>query len=402
MGAKKLKVGIIGVGGRGEGSFATLMTHREDTEIVAFCDLNPERMKAAAALLKIKPRYYLTPADMLAKEDLDAAVITTPDFCHAEHASAALNAGVNVLIDKPLATTVEGCRQVIAAAKKSKKVALMGFNLRHSPALKRLKEIVAAGTLGNIFLIENREFYDGGKTYMSRWNRQYKCSGGLWIHKGSHDFDVFNWLLDFPRPLKVSATAGVNVLNADHLPFEKEKGKKPGPCCSECYYAKKCPDFYDLGIRETMWTGAAKKRDNYAKDTCMYLSDKDTHDNGIAIVEYANGARASHLECFVTSFTDRLYTVVGDKGQAEVSLHDLTILIRPRWSRETILHKVPPVIGGHGGADPSLVDDFVKICRGEKENTSTLEHGMLSTAVGQAAELSWREDRVVFVKELLK
>lgn len=395
----KLKIGIIGAGSRGIQAFGLSLSGREDTEIVALCDPNAVRAKAGAEELEGEQNIYETVEAMLEAENLDAAVITSPDFCHADNAVAVLNKGVNVLIDKPLATTVKDCKRVIEAAKKADKIALMGFNLRHSPALKKLKAIIEAGTLGKIFLIENREFYDGGRTYMSRWNGKFECSGGLWIHKGSHDFDVFNWLLDFPKAKFVSATAGVNVFNPEHIPFDLKDGVPVGPTCSKCAYKTTCPDMYD--VSGDAWSENAKAVDGYSKDLCMYTSDTNVHDNGIAIVEYENGARASHMECFVTSRSDRLYTVVGELGQAEVSLHDRTVLIRPRWTQETILHKLPEVTGGHGGADTFLVESFIDVIKGTRPASSTLEHGLLSTAVGQAAEIASRENRTVFMSELM-
>lgn len=394
----KMRIGIIGAGSRGIQAFGLSLCDREDTEIVALCDPNLVRARVGANKLKGEQKLFESADAMLDAEKLDAVVITSPDFTHEENAVVALNKGVNVLIDKPLATTVNGCQNVIKAAEKAGKIALMGFNLRHSPALIRLKEIVEQGTLGRIFLIENREFYDGGKTYMARWNRKYECSGGLWIHKGSHDFDIFNWLLGFPKAKCVSATAGMSVLTPENIPFELKNGPT-GPTCAECAYKKTCRDVND--VPGEAWGKEANKVDGYSKDLCIYTSDKDVHDNGIAIVEYENGVRCSHMECFVTSQTDRLYTVVGDRGQAEVSLHDRTILIRPRWSQETILHEIPEVLGGHGGADTFLVDSFIDVIKGVRPATSTLEHGLLSTAIGQAAELASRENRTVFINELM-
>jgi predicted dehydrogenase len=296
---------------------------------------------------------------------------------------AVLKKGMNVLIDKPLATTVKGCKEIIKAAEDSGKTVMIGFNLRHDPTLKRLKKLIDDGVLGKVFLVENREFYDGGKTYMSRWNRKYELSGGLWVHKGSHDFDVCQWLLGFPTPVKVSACAGVNILNEENLPFETEEGKPAGPTCSACAYKDICPDYHyrETGLPEE-WGEEATKVDNYHKDLCMYLSDKNTHDNGFSIVEYDNGSRASHMECFITPFSDRMYTVVGDK--------------------EIDTYKIPEISGGHGGADPGLVSSFIDIIKGSSSNTSTAEHGMMSTAVGQAAEISCRENRTVFIEELMK
>ena len=400
MSKNKFRVGIIGAGTRGVESFGLAIVKRNDAQVVALCDPNQVRMEFAAKTLGLKLNFYTSVKTMIATEKLDAVIITSPDFCHESNAVEALSSGVNVLIDKPLATTVKGCKNIIGAAEKAGKVIMMGFNMRHHAVLKKMKKLIFEGVLGRVFLIENREFYDGGRTYMSRWNRLYSKGGGLWIHKGSHDFDIFNWFLDFPKPVKVSAFAGVDVLNPQNIPFAVKPGVPVGPTCHQCPYADICPDIYRIDdIQNSSWGDRAVAVDGYSKDLCMYTSDKDTHDNGIAIVEYENGAKASHLECFVTSISDRLYTIVGDLGQAEVSLGKRIITIRPRWSQEVVTHFIPEVMGGHGGADPMLIDSFFKVIKGEEKNTSTTEHGMWSTAIGQAAEISRREERTVKLDE---
>jgi predicted dehydrogenase len=400
---ENLKFGIIGAGSRGIAAFGEIIKKHPGAELVALCDPNPVRMKEGARILGLELNFYGSITEMIKQEKLDAVVITSPDFYHEENAVEALKSGINVLIDKPLATTVKGCRNIIETAEKTGKVIMIGFNLRHNAVLKRLKSIISAGTVGDVFLLENREFYDGGRTYMSRWNRSYAKCGGLWIHKGSHDFDVFQWLLDFPKPVKVSSFAGINVLNPEHIPFEVAPGTKVGPTCHQCAYGDICPDKYTIAdIQNSPWKDEAVAVDGYAKDLCMYTSDKDNHDNGIAMVEYENGIRASHLECFITPINDRLYTIVGTLGQIEASLTKRTIKVFPRWSSEVVTYEIPEEEGGHGGADPKLVDYFIKVLRGELPNGSTAEHGMWSTAVGQAAEIARRESRVVEIKELFE
>ena len=399
---KKLKIAIIGTGTRGINCFGEILRKRDDVEISALCDTNLVRVKAAAEILKINANCYTSISEMAAKEVLDGVIITTPDNEHFNCAMQALKSGWNVLIDKPLATNTADCKKLIEEAKKSSKTLMIGFNLRHSEVLKRLKSLIEDGTLGKVFLAENREFYDGGKTYMARWNRSFAKTGGLWIHKGSHDFDIFNWLLGFPKPLRVSAFASVNVLNDTHVPFELEDGKTPGPNCNVCAYQDKCKDKFVLSDEEVkLWGEDAAAVDGYVKNLCMYLSEKDNHDNGVAIVEYENNIKVSLLESFIGNKTDRLYTIVGDKAIAEVSLHNCTITITPRWGGEIVTYKVPIPAGTHGGADPGLVDTFCKVVSGEVSSTSTAEHGMLSTALGQAAEISRREHRMVEMSELL-
>lgn len=399
---KKAKIAIIGTGSRGILCFGKLLVSNPGAEIAALCDTNLVRAKHATELLDINVPLYDSVEAMAAKEKLDGVIITTPDYTHFEISRKCLENNWNVLVDKPLATKVNDCRTLIALAEEKKLTLMIGFNLRHHPVLKKLKTFIDQGVLGKIFVAENREFYDGGRTYMSRWNRLCANTGSLWIHKGSHDFDVFNWLLDFPKALRVSAFSTINALSPDKIPFELKDGIEPGPRCAVCAYHDQCKDRYDIhDMEKILWQDDAIAVDGYMKDRCMYLSDKDTHDNGIAMVEYENGIKISHFECFIGSRNDRLFSIVGDRAIAEVSLENRSITITPRWGNgEAVTHTIQQIEGGHGGADPALVEAFVKVIHGEQQANSTALHGMLASAIGQAAEISRREHRTVEMSEL--
>lgn len=399
----KFKFGIVGIGNRGLYCFGELLKNHPEAEIAALCDTNSYRLNYAREKLQLQSNLYSSLDEMLATEKLDAVIITTPDFYHEECAVKAIRANCNVLVDKPLATSVKACQHIISEAQNAGKVLMVGFNMRHHPVLKKIKEMIDDGIVGRIFLMENREFYDGGRTYMSRWNRFYEKCGGLWIHKGSHDFDIFQWLMNFPKPVRVNAFADVSVLNPQNLPFELENNIEPGPNCHKCHYAGVCKDRFTFDSGEDgQWGEKASALDGYEKDTCMYLSEKNNHDNGIAMVEYDNGARASHMECFITSMTDRKYTICGTKGQIEASLEERKIVFHPRWSQDIMTWTLPvdPAGEGHGGADFNLINSFIDILAGRAQNTTTFEQGMMSTAVGQAAELSRRQHRQVEISEL--
>jgi predicted dehydrogenase len=340
---------------------------------------------------------------MLTNEALDGFIVTTPDYLHADYVVAGLEAGIkSVLVDKPLATTVEGCLRVISAMKASGGQVSIGFNMRHIPFIAKVKELIEDGAIGQLMLIENREFYDGGRTYMARWNRRSQWSGGLWIHKGSHDFDVFNWWNSQGNPLRVSASAGVNALRADKIPFAVQDDVPVGPNCSACAYKAICPDYSAPVGGMELFNEATSNADGYVQDLCVYLSDKDTHDNGIALVEYDNNVRASHMECFVCNFTDRFYTIVGDRGTLMGHLgNPAQIELRPRWGENKI---IPVPIAGnddHGGSDPFLLDNFLKSIRREASSSSTVRDGLRAVAVGEAAEISWRNGRMVDIAELV-
>lgn len=412
----KIKIGIIGAGGRGIMAFGKNFQNLfpEQTQLAAVADPNPERAAAGLEHLGVQAEIYTDYQAMLARKDLDAVVITTPDHLHEEHCIAALKQGKHVLVDKPLAISAAACLRVIEAAEKANRLLYMGFNLRHNVVLQRIKYFLSSGQLGCLFSLHAVEYYDGGRTYMARWNRLKKYTGGLFIHKGSHDFDIINWFMQPARPVRVSCFANVFTLKPEGLPFKTRPGVQVGPTCSTCPYQKECPDVNlvavkpqnspldtSLASRYRMFDNQTAQRDGYHKDLCIYYSDKDTHDQGAAIVEYDNGATAMHSECFVTSLTDRLYRLDGTLGHMEASLKQYQIEIRPRWSKDQTMHKLHPEAGGHGGADPKMCAEFLDcLTKGTQPSASALD-GIWSVAIGEACELSRSEKRMVEISEVL-
>ncbi|MDF2441072.1 MAG: hypothetical protein JWN98_2056 [Abditibacteriota bacterium] len=400
---KAVRIGLIGAGGRGINCFGKLLAACDDAQLVAVAEPNDVRLEAAALRLDHKFRTYGSAQAMLQSEILDGVIVTTPDYLHADYVVAALQAGVpHVLVDKPLATTIEGCLRVTRAMQETGGRVAIGFNMRHLPFIAKVKALIEDGAIGELMIIENREFYDGGRTYMARWNRRYELSGGLWVHKGTHDFDVFNWWNAKGNPVRVSASAGINALRADKIPFAVQDDVPVGPNCSVCAYKEICPD-YALPIGgPQLFNAQTSAADGYVQDLCVFLSDKNTHDNGIALVEYDNNVRASHMECFVCNFTDRLYTIIGDRGTLMGNLANPSqIELRPRWGENML---IPVDVAGkdeHGGADPLLLDNFIAAIQNKAPGSSTVRDGIRAVAVGQAAELSWRNRRMVEIAELV-
>jgi predicted dehydrogenase len=403
----KIRIGIIGAGGRGIFSFGHMFSNEFNGEVQVAALGEPNRARAQAALTHLREpaEIHTTPEDVCERKDLDAVVVTTPDYLHEHYAVLALKRGKHVLVDKPLATTGRGCLRVIAAARRSKKLLYMGFNMRHDPVVHQLKQLVSAGTLGAIFSMQAIEYYNGGRTYMARWNRLKKFSGGLFIHKGSHDFDVINWIMGQARPVRVSCFASVFTLNPKGLPFKTRRGIRPGPRCPLCPYFKECPDRSPFTQappgQKALFDETTAKFDGYYRDTCIYLSEKDTHDQGIAIVEYDNGATASHSEYFVTAKTSRQYLVEGTLGHADANLETRRIEILPRWSTNRIVHEISSIPGGHGGADPQMCAEFIRCIRKGLRPTASGIDGAWSVAIGEACERSRAEHRLVAIAEVL-
>ena len=398
----KLRIGIIGAGGRGTGLGSRL---KPPAEVVAFADPNAVRARASMERIGIEADIHEDAEELCKRSDIDAVIITTPDYLHEEHAVLALKHKKHVFLDKPLATTVAGCLHILEASLQAKKLLYMGFNLRHQPVVRRLKKLADDGRFGEIFLIYAMLRYCGGRTYLSRWNRLKKFSGGLWVHKGSHDIDVINYLMGRVRPVRVSCTASIFAFRPDRLPFETRPGVEPGPTCDVCPYKEECPDaYFRFQPDSPLFSDEAAQADGYHRDLCMYLSDKDTHDQGAAIVEYENGATAVYSQCFATPMKTacRRYFIDGTGGHAEADIHQThDIRFCPRWSGDPITCEVERESGGHDGADPKMLSNFIACLQSGERPLANAVAGIWSVAMGVAAEISREEKRVVELSELM-
>ena len=149
----KLRVGIIGCGWIAEAHLKEYL-NMPDVEVVAFADLVPGKAEAFAKKNGAGGRYYLSHADMLDNEELDAVSICTYNCTHAECAIYALNKGINVLLEKPMCVTTEEALAIRKAEKASGKVLSIGFQPRFSPNMKMVKKICQPGELGKIYYIQ--------------------------------------------------------------------------------------------------------------------------------------------------------------------------------------------------------------------------------------------------------
>lgn len=403
----RLGLGIIGAGSRGMQSFAATFCrhHADSTRLVALADPNPVRARGGLAWLGIEADVHEGADELVARDDIDAVVVTSPDHLHAEHVVAALGRGKHVFVDKPLATTTEGCLRCIEAARRADRLLYMGFNLRHQVKVRQLHRMAREGAFGDIFSIQAIEYYNGGRTYFSRWNRLKQNTGGLWIHKGSHDFDVINHLMGTHRPARVACFAGLFTFKRERLPFEPDPGVEPGPTCNDCAYQERCPDKYVIPpsaetASGSMFNPSTAAVDKYHKNLCMYLSDKDAHDQGFTIIEFDNGATAQHFECFATPVDGRVYVVDGTEAHAETDRGN-TVRFYPRWSRDEVVHNLREPEGGHGGADPVMIREFLDCVRTGRRPTASGIDGTWSVAVGVAAEKARAERRVVEISAVL-
>ncbi len=391
-----IRFGIIGVGNRGIRTFGRHFrgAYADRAELVALADLDPHRLGVAARMLGVD-RTYDSHSQLIQDAGVDAVVITTPDYTHAEIALEAMHAGKHVICEKPVATTIADANRLLQAGRRFGKSFQVDFVLRYAPFFKRMRDAIVDGRIGQPLFaaaVDNR----AGSGYFRSWRRLRKYSGGLLNHKSGHSLDILNWMLD-GIPAAVSATGGI----AHYGPRDWA-----GDYCSSCAVAEICPEYVDIsqGLMGELFHGAAIRGDSKT-DVCVYNSDKDTVDHASLNVEYQGGQRASYGLCLFAPYNQRELGVMGAEGKLEGREGDdrvrLTLRASGRLrsaggyrgqpgSDDYLLVDQPGgegVAGGHGG-DVGLLDDWIAAFEGDRDPVADLEAGYWSAVLGIAAEES--------------
>jgi UDP-N-acetylglucosamine 3-dehydrogenase len=177
-----LNVGVIGIGNMGK--HHARVYSELGANLVAVSDVNEEIGKETAARLKCK--FYRDYNEMLNNENLDAVSIVVPNYLHKEVALACINKGVDVLIEKPIANTIEDAKEIISAAEKANVKVAVGHIERFNPAVLKLKDMLREGWLGKIVSVVIRR--------VGLYPSQLKDANVV-TDLAIHDIDVLNFLL---------------------------------------------------------------------------------------------------------------------------------------------------------------------------------------------------------------
>ncbi len=126
---------------------------------------------------------------------MDAVFITSPDYVHYEHTKFAIEQGVNVYLEKPMAINIDDCVSLIKLTEQHQVKLMVGHNLRYMPYVQKMKEIIDSGIIGDVVNIWVRHFISyGGDAFFRDWHAERSKSCSLLLHKGCHDIDAIHYL----------------------------------------------------------------------------------------------------------------------------------------------------------------------------------------------------------------
>ena len=351
----KIKVGIIGVGNIAECHINGYL-HNPDVELYAFCDINEKRLKAKGEKYGVT-RLFTDKDEMLKLKEIDAVSVCTWNAAHAECSIAALNAGKNVLCEKPMAMNAEQALAMQAAAEKSGKLLMIGFVRRYGNDCKILKDFIDNGYMGDIYYTK--------ATYLRRngcpggwFGDKSRSGGGPLIDLGVHVIDLTRYLAGCPKPVSVFG-ATFNKL-----------GNRPG--------IKKDPGFYR------------------ASDTGKDIFDVE--DFASAMVRYDNGMVLSIEAAFSLNLKSDTGTIelFGTKAGAKLS-PELEIFTNMNGYMTNVQLTMPTALSFEGLFE-NEINHYIDCVKNGTECVSPAKDGVMLMKILDAIYKSGRTGHEVMIE----
>ncbi|QCO99757.1 Gfo/Idh/MocA family oxidoreductase [Arthrobacter sp. 24S4-2] len=395
----RARIALIGTGGRSEMYIRAIYGKHADTaELVGLSDVNPGRVEYYRKLIQelggAQPVRSFEPGQLTAfiqDNAIERVVVTTPDYTHADYIVEGLEAGADVVVEKPLTINADGCRRITDAVARTGRNVVVTFNYRYSPRNSALKEIIQSGVIGKVTSIDFSWVLDTvhGADYFRRWHREKENSGGLLIHKASHHFDLVNWWIN-DVPERVYASGGLKFYG-DKNAAERGLGARPERGTQDTGTdAVKDPFVLDLReddkLRELYYEN--ERFDGYRRDQDVFTSGITIEDNLALVVDYQGGPILSYSLNAHSPWEGYRVAVNGTEGRAELEVveraavlnnTDKNTVVDPsatpveeedavRRNGERLIvqrhweaaYEVPIVNGegGHGGGDELLLSDL--------------------------------------------
>ena len=413
---------LVGLGHRGVGYATYADSHPDELQIVGVADPDEVRRSRYAERFGVPLENCFETAEELAATErfADVAINGTMDEIHVATTVPLLEAGYDVLLEKPIAPNEEQLRILEDAVKRTGQKVVICHVLRYAPFYAAIKARVADGEIGDIMHIhttENVSYHHMAVAFIrGKWNREE--TNPMLLAKCCHDLDLICWMKSGIQPTKVASFGGRHFFTAENAP------EGSALRCSDCSIERECEysairhhvdnemwSFYALAGEANYERGLevdAGARRTHVVDSdygrCVWHCDNDVVDRQSVIVEFEDGCVATHDMVTNSAKGTRRIQLTGTKGDifGDMVTGKFTISKPGAVSgSEAIVEEIDVNMQGdlHGGGDMRLVAYFLSVIRGEggSLSTTTLSDSINSHLIAYAADVAMREEKVVSI-----
>ncbi len=423
---RKLRVALVGTGVRGTSFWGKrlLDEYSDILEFVGLSDINPGRLEYGRKYIGTDCPTFANCAEMLSTTNPDLLIVTTKDSTHHEFIIMGLEAGVDVLTEKPMTTDEMKCQDILDAERASNKKLIVGFNYRWSPYATEVKKLLSENAIGKITSVDFNWYLNTyhGASYFRRWHGLKDSGGTLWVHKATHHFDLLNWWLD-SDPEEVFAYGALEHYGAAN--------EFRGENCRKCTLKDSCKFYYDITKSERNMDlyVAHEEHDGYIRDNCLFRKEIDIYDKMSAQIKYMNDTVVNYSLTTYSPFEGWRIAFNGMDGRIEawqdipyndddaISQSDLhaaemsqantknisvkPIIVHKNWKDYKVAN-VSYDRGGHGGGDKRLQDKLMKTPNAPDpyKHMASVRDGAMSILIGIAARKSVEEGKKIRIEDL--
>lgn len=428
--SQRKRYAIVGTGARA-GMFvnAITTTYREEAELVAFCDLSQTRMnwynqKLAETLdMAPRPTYFADQFDqMITDTRPDTVIVSTIDSTHHLYITRAMELGCDVISEKPMTTDLARLKAIYQTIEHTGRSLRVTFNYRYAPAYTRFRQLVMEGLVGRPLLVDFSWLLDTshGADYFRRWHREKENSGGLLVHKATHHFDLVNWWID-AIPKSVFALGDLHfygranaAARGEQYSYHRYTNVPAAQNDPFALFLTAKEDHKGLYLDAEAETG-------YLRDRNVFGEPVTIEDTMAVTARYSNDALLSYCLVAYAPWEGLRVAITGTKGRIEMDIEEsVTHLLGDGQAsaskgpfKQTRMRafpmfgqpyevEVPVAAGGHGGADPVMLEQIFSPAPPPDPFHRAASHidGAASILVGIAANESMRTGQFIHIDDL--
>lgn len=412
---RPLRIAIIGAGSRGC-HFADLISGLPHLAgVVAIAEPDAAKAGQLAARLGVPSEACFPGWQALLHAGLriDAAVIATMDREHTSPAVACLRAGLHVLLEKPMAPTMDECEDIVAAQEASGRMMAVCHSMRYNKVYAMVRRLLGEGVIGRVASIDLLE-------QVGYWHQAHSFVRGNWgvtdravpmiLAKSCHDLDYLAFLAGAPA-IRLASFGSLGYFTAENAP-----PGAPARCSDGCPHESTCAysalrQYVHTGLRAA-WPASVCSPTDHSLEAhlaavrsgpygrCVWRCDNDAVDHQVVALEFPSGITATFTMTGLTWEGGRRLRVHGGEGVLELSGREITVRSFATGDIRRIELAEEP--GGHGGGDRRLLIGWLEAVRSGDASTilTGARESLRTHAMAYAAEISRVERRMVELTEV--